>query len=61
MSPFLKRNNAIFDFLLMTGKVTESEEVDKGTKKLDNNKKAVVTKPLSKKQVLTTEKVKTSE
>ena len=42
-------------------KVTTSKEVDKGTKKLDDKKEAVVTTPFSKKKLLTTEKVTTSK
>ena len=38
------------EILLSTEKVTTSEEVDKGTKHLDDNKEALVTTSLSKKQ-----------
>ena len=47
--------------LLTTEKVTASEEVDKGTKNLDDKKEAVVATPLSKKTLLTTEKVTRTE
>ena len=57
-----EKNNAIVEEkILTTEKVTTSEEVDKGTKHLDDMKEAVVTKPFLTKTLLTTEKVTTSE
>ena len=45
--------------LSRTEKVTTSEEVHKGTKKLDDKKEAVVTTPFSEKKLLRTENVTT--
>ena len=47
--------------LFTTNKVTTSEEVEKVTKNLDDNKEAVVTTKLSKKKLFITNKVTTSE
>ena len=47
--------------LFSTENFTTSEEVDKGTKNLDDRKKALVPTPLSKEQLLRTEKVTTNK